>query len=169
MIELQVDQASVNRTIEHLQAVRLKIFAAVRVAMKAGMEELAGVAVVEMGAAGIQSRTGRLAENILKSPQIRETQYEISGRVTAKAPMTIGGRTFSGYLGTALDEGYSVPEVQCNMHQITEANGESFWTHGHVAFAVRPHPFLRAASASYAPTLIELIRDRIYEAIGTPA
>ena len=165
MIAYQVDQASVDRTVEHLESVRLRIFAGVREAMQEGMQGLAETAVVEMGAAGIQRRTGSLAENILKSPKIFENRWSIMGRVTAKGKMKIGGREFLGFLGTALDEGYRVPPVTCAMHEIVAADGNTFWARSHVAFDVRPHPFLRPASAAYMPTLLDLIESRIHEEI----
>lgn len=169
MIGFEVDQRSVDGTVEYLGTVRQRIFAAVRGGMKEGMEGLAGTAVAEMGAAGIQSRTNQLAENILASPQIAEDKYAIKGRVSAKGKMKLKGRTFLGFLGTALDEGYRVPAVKCAMYQITKPDGETFWARGHVAFDVKPHPFLRRASESYAPTLIDIISARIREATEVSA
>jgi hypothetical protein len=169
VIGFEVDQHSVDQTVDYLDSVRLRIFAGVRSGMKEAMEGLAGTAVAEMGAAGIQSRTNQLAENILASPQIAEDKYAIRGRVSAKGKMKLKGRTFLGFLGTALDEGYHVPAVKCPMYQIVAPDGDTFWARGHVAFDVKPHPFFRAASESYAPTLIDIISARVREATEASA
>jgi hypothetical protein len=166
MIDFAVDQSSVDRTIEHLDAVRLRIFAAVREGFEEGMVDLAGTAVAEMGAAGIQNRTGELAENILKSPRVNESRTNISGRVKAQATWKLGGRSFLGYLGTALDEGYSVPGVEGALYQFSEPGEGTLFARGHTAFDVRPHPFLRQAQEAWAPTFLELIATRVNDAVA---
>jgi len=166
MIELQVDQASVDNTIEWLESVRLKIFAGIRESMEEAMLDLAGVAVAEMTSAGIKNRTGELAENIIKSPHVSENRETIVGRVTAKADMTLAGRTFFGFLGTALDEGYHVPEVDAALYQFTEPDAGTLYSRGHMAFDIKPHPFLSRASDVYAPTLIELIETAVNDAVA---
>lgn len=166
MIELQVNQASVDNTVEWLDSVRLKIFAGIRESMEEAMLDLAGVAVAEMTAAGIKNRTGELAENIIKSPHVSENRESIFGRVTAKADMTLAGRTFFGFLGTALDEGYHVPEIDGNLYQFTEPDDGTLFRRGHVAFDIKPHPFLSQASNAYAPTLIELIEAKVNEVVA---
>lgn len=166
MIELEVNQPSVDQTVEWLESVRLKIFAGVRDAMEEGMLDLAGVVLVEMSAAGIKNRTGDLAESIIKSPKVTETATAISGRVKAEGQMKLGGRTFLGFLGTALDEGYHVPDVDGNLYQFSEPDGDTLYRRGHVAFDVKPHPFLREASEAYSPTLIELIEARVNEVVA---
>jgi hypothetical protein len=166
MIELTVDQPSVDRTVEWLESVRLKIFAGIRESMEEAMLDLAGTAVAETTSAGIENRTGELAENIIKSPKVRETAAAITGRVTAEREMTLKGRTFMGYVGTALDEGYHVPDIEGNLYQFTEPDDGTLYRRGHVAFDVKPHPFLRAASEAYAPTLIELIEAKVLEVVA---
>jgi len=161
LIGLKVDPASVDRTVEYLNAVRLRIFEQVRLGMQEAMDGLAGTALVEMTAAGIQERTGELAGNIAKSPRVRETATTITGRVTAERKMTLKGRTFMGYVGTALDEGYAVPGVEGNLLQFSGPDGETLYRRGHVAFDVRPHPFLRQASDAYQPTLMDIIAERV--------
>jgi hypothetical protein len=166
MIDFAVDQSSVDRTLEHLEAVRLRIFATVRESMEESLLDLAGTAVAEMGAAGIQNRSGELAENIIKSPRVNESATNISGRVKAEATWKLGGRSFLAYVGTALDEGYSVPPVEGSLFQFTESGEGTLFTRGHVAFDVRPHPFLRRAQEAWTPTFLDLIESRINGAVA---
>jgi hypothetical protein len=166
MITVTVDQASVTETIDHLEAVRKRIFIGVKQGMREAMEGLAGVAVAEMGAAGIENRTGELAENILKSPRIWENAGEIGGTVKAKATMKLKGRSFEGYLGTALDEGFHVKAVDGNLFRFTEPDADTLYARGHAAFDVKPHPFLQRASESFAPSIIDIIQAAVNAAIA---
>jgi hypothetical protein len=169
MIELKVDPASITNTVDYLEAVRKNIFAGVRAGMEEAMEGLAGVAVAEMGASGIQSRTGELAANILKSPRIFENASVITGRVSARGKMKLKGRTFEGFLGAALDQGFHVKAVEGSLLQFSPPGEGTLYSRGHVAFDVKPHPFLKAAADSFAPTLLDIITARVNEAIGSAA
>lgn len=166
MIEYAVDEASVTRTVEWLEAVRLKIFEGIREAMDDSMLELARVTVEEMGAAGIKNRTGELAEGIINSPQVHETPQVISGRVTAKANMSIQGRTFMGFLGTALDEGYTIPPQSDVVWAAVNGDGAEEYRHGHSTIKVEPHPFLRQAQQVWMPSFVELVEERVNEVIA---
>ena len=160
-IEFQVDQRSVDRTLEHIDAVRLRIFASVKAGMQEAMEGLAATAIDKMLAAGIQVRTGQLLENIGNSPRVTETAEFIKGSVKAEREMKLGGREFVGYVGTALDEGYTVPEFDGKLYQFTEPDAGTLYRLGHRAFDVKPHPFLREASDQFAPTILDIIQARI--------
>lgn len=160
MINFVVDQSSVEQSLEYLEAVRQRIFAQVRLGMKEAMDGLGQTAIAEMAAAGIVSRTGKLAEGFEFS-SVRENRNVIVGQLWGRRDMTIKGRTFAGYVGTALDEGYRVPEVKDTLIRFTKAGEGTFYSRGHVAFDVEPHPFLRQASEAFAPTLIEIIAERI--------
>jgi hypothetical protein len=165
MIEFKVDPRSVTNTVDYLEAVRKRIFQGVKAGMQEAMEGLAAVAVSEMGAAGIQNRTGELAADILASPKVRETVTTIRGSVRAMRTMKLGGRTFAGYVGTALDEGFHVKAVEGNLYQFTEPTEGTYYTRGHAAFDVRPHPFLKRAAQSFAPSIIDIIQMRVNEAV----
>jgi hypothetical protein len=166
VIEYQVNQASVDNTIEWLGSVRLKIFAGIRESMEESLLDLAGAAVAEMTAAGIKNRTGDLAENIIKSPRVTENQQSIFGRVTAKAEMTLAGRTFFGFLGTALDEGYHVPEFDGNIYEFTEPDAGTLYRRGHIAFDIKPHPFLSQAADAWAPSFIEIVEATVNQVVA---
>lgn len=169
MIELKVDQASVDRTVDYLEAVRQRIFAAVHAGMEEAMEGLAGEAINQLEAAGIHSRTGQLLENIGNSPRVTETTDLIIGKVKAEREMKLGGRTFIGYVGTALDEGFHVKAVPGHLYQFTEPDADTLFTQGHQAFDVKPHPFLKRAIEAYESPLMDIIRARVQEAIGGAA
>lgn len=164
MIEFKVDPRSVTNTVDYLEAVRKRIFEGVRAGMTEAMEGLAAVTVAEMGAAGIQNRTGELAADILASPKVTENATTIRGRVRAMRTMKLGGREFAGFVGTAIDEGFHVKAVEGSLYQFTEPTEGTFFTRGHAAFDVRPHPFLKRAADSFAPSIIDLIQMRVNEA-----
>lgn len=166
MIELAVDQSSVEHTIDWLEAVRLKIFAGIKDAMIDKIEDLAAITVAEMTAAGIHRKTGALVEDILESPGTGENAKEIWTRVLPKSNMTLAGRTFFGYLGTALDEGYHVPPIDGAIYQFTDPDGETLFRRGHVAFDVKPHPFLRESQKIWEPGFFDFVEQRINEVIA---
>lgn len=166
MIDFYVDQASVEQSVEYLETVKLRIFEAVHTGMKEAMDELAKVTVEEMSAAGIQSRSGELAENILQSPKVEENDWTITGRVKAKAKIKRGGATFLADLGSYLDKGIRVPKVESGPFQFASNSAELIWARGHKAFKVPAHQFLRRASESFESPLIEIISERVKEAVG---
>lgn len=169
MIELKVDQASVDRTVDYLEAVRQRLFAGVRTGMLEAMEGLAGEAINQLEGAGIHSRTGQLLENIGNSPSVEETTHLMIGKVKAEREMKLHGRTFLGYVGTALDEGYHVMAVPGHLYQFTEPDVNTLYTRGHQAFDVKPRPFLVRAIEAYKSPLMDIIRARVQEAIGGAA
>jgi hypothetical protein len=167
MLEVKVDQKSVDTTIDYMEAVKQRIFAAIRTGMAEGMELLAANAVEEMGAAGIQNRTGALAENILKSPRVTEDADFIRGRVSAVSLVKArGGGLYYNNLGNILDMGFHDPQTKSPLHQFTESDGETFWARGHVAFDVKPHPFFRRAVEVSESPIMDIIRARVAEAVG---
>ncbi len=164
MLQVVIEQRSVDQVEEYLEKTKLKIFAKMHDGMQEAMEGLAGEAVYQAMAAGIHARTGQLFTDMLNSAKVRETPELIIGRVTTKSEMTSGGRKFPGYLGTALDEGFHVPPVKGKLFQFTAASGETFYARGHAAFDVKPHPFLHRAREVFTAPIMEIIAARVAEA-----
>ena len=164
MLRLVVEQRSVDSVVGYVERVKLRIFAQMRLGMQEAMEGLAGEAVSQASAAGIQARTGALFTDILNSPRVKETPELITGTVRTQSDMTSGGRKFKGYLGTALDEGFHVRAVSGKLFQFTAANSDTLYSMGHVAFDVAPHPFLREAKEAFTSPIMEIIAARVAEA-----
>jgi hypothetical protein len=165
MIEFKVDPRSITNTVDYLEAVRKRIFEGVRSAMEEGIEELGEVAKAGMSAAGIQSRTGALMES-LEWHSVEESATKIYSSIRPVTPAKVEGRdvpTF--YLATALDEGFHVKAVEGKTFQFTKADGGTLFSRGHVAFDVKPRPFLRQSVQSFAPVLLDLIQARVNEAV----
>jgi hypothetical protein len=164
MLQIVIEQSSVDGVAAYLDRVKLRIFANMKLGMQEAMEGLAAEAVTQASAAGIQARTGALFRDILESPKVKETAELIVGRVSAESEMTSGGRKFRGYLGTALDEGFHVSVVEGKLFQFTPPGAETRFTRGHVAFDVAPHPFLSRAKQAFADPIMEIIAARVAEA-----
>ena len=164
-----IDPRSVDETVDYIGAVKQRILEAVRGAMTESMQLLAETAVEQMAGAGIQSRTGALESNILRSPRVTENESYIRGRVLAMALVKAkGGAEYWQNLGNILDLGFRDPKVKSAPHQIVAFDGGTFWAQGHAAFSVRPHPFFkRSLSVAEAP-IMELIRSRVAEAAPGP-
>lgn len=164
MLQIVIEQRSVDSVVGYVERVKQRIFAQMHLGMQEAMEGLAGEAVSQASAAGIQARTGQLFSDILNSPKVRETAELIIGRVTAESEMTSGGRKFKGYLGTAIDEGFSVRAVSGKLFQFTASDGNTLYSRGHTAFDVKPHPFLRQAKEAFTDPIMEIISARVAEA-----
>jgi hypothetical protein len=162
MLDLKINPASVDSTIEHMQAVKQRIFEAVREGMAEGMNLLAENTVQALEGSGVQSRTGALESNILSSPRVAETEFMIMGRVTAMAPVKArGGQMYYTNLRNILNRGFHEPAQKSPVHQIVEAGSDTFWARGHVAFDVRAHPFYRQAVEISESPIMDLIRERV--------
>ncbi len=164
MLQIIVEQRSVDTAVEYVERVKQRIFQKMREGMQEAMEGLAAEAVSQASGAGIQSRTGQLFTDILSSPRVKETAELIIGTVDAQSEMTSGGRKFRGYLGTALDEGFHVKAVEGKLFQFTAANSSTLYSMGHTAFGVSPHPFLRQAKEVFSAPIMEIIASRVAEA-----
>jgi len=164
MLQLVVEQSSVDSVVGYVERVKLRIFEKMHQGMQEAMEGLATETVSQASAAGIQSRTGQLFTDILNSPRVKETAELITGTVNAKSEMTVGGRKFKGYLGTALDEGFHVTAVEGKLFQFTAAGSDTFFSVGHTAFDVQPHPFMRQAKEAFTAPIMEIIAARVAEA-----
>lgn len=165
MIELKVDQRSVDNTLGYLDAVGVRILENVRAAMEESMEGLAAETIEQMIGAGIQSRTGQLLENIGNSARVKETAEFIYGSVSARREMKLGGRTFLGFVGTAIDEGFHVRAVEGNLYEFTEPDAGTLYARGHAAFDVKPHPFLAQSQQAYEAPIMDAIRAAIVEGL----
>lgn len=158
--------ANPDGALDYLERTKQRIFAGMREGMQEAMDTLAGGAVQEAAAAGVRARTGQLFSDILASPRIRETADAIRGTISTASEMTSGGRKFKGYLGTAIDEGFHVRAVQARSpYEFTDADGETFFTRGHIAFDVKPHPFLRRTKEAFTQPIFDIIEARVAEAI----
>lgn len=181
MITLVLDPRSVDETVDYLEHSRQRILAAVKEGMLEAMEGLAGEAVAKFYEAGLKSQTGQTVENIEASPEVTSDEQRVRGRVSAERDITLGGRK-SKHIGLWFQEGYHVPEVRDrrkpgsrrrdharagDIYQFTEPDGSTFWTTGHKAFDVRPHPFLNPALEQYGPAISEIIQRRIDEALAS--
>lgn len=168
MLQLVIEQRSVDQVQGYIERTKLRIFEKMREGMQEAMEGLAGETVYQAAAAGIQNRTGDLFTDILNSPKVSESAEAITGRVSVLSEMTSGGRKFKGYLGTALDEGFHDPAVDPSKYkgpfEFTSADGDTLYSRGHVAFDVKPHPFLRQAKESYTSPIMEIIEAAVAEA-----
>jgi hypothetical protein len=175
VLQIVIEQRSVDSTVAYVERVKMRIFAQMKLGMQEAMQGLAAEAVTQASAAGIQARTGALFADILSSPTVSESAELIVGRVSTRSDMTIKGRTFEGYLGTALDEGYVVPSAVPEGSKIDAAQGTAKvfqfitqggtrFTFGHRAIRVRPRPFLRRAKEIFASPIMEIIAARVAEA-----
>jgi hypothetical protein len=176
MLQVVIEQRSVDSVVSYIERTKQRIFQKMREGMQEGMEGLAGEAVYQATAAGIHNKTGQLFTDMLNSPKVGENADVIWGRVSTKSDMTVKGRTFEGYLGTALDQGFTVPSAvpsgrkidgaqgDAKVYQFAPADGESRFTFGHAAFKVAPHHFLRRAKEEFASPIMEIIERRVAEA-----
>lgn len=130
--------------------------AGIRTGMKEAVEGLSWTVADKLQGNPIVSRSGKLLGAILGSAKVTETETYIKG--------TVSGMVDGKPRGLWLEEGVSIPAVQCRLYQFTQADGTSHWAHGHGAFKIAPHPFLNPSLIEYKPTIIDIIRQRIAEA-----
>ena len=184
MIELQVDQASVNRTIEYLQAVRLKIFENVLEAMQAGKDDLAVAVVMAAVDQGIQARTGKYFDEVLASASAGDIGPEINCSVEIDSTMGMQAK----HIGIWLSKGFHDPAVKLSdtgqrrkyrkalrngwnasgyMHKAfcISAGGSIKWASAHKAFDVRPRPFPQQALEAWLPSFLETVKGAIAAAV----
>ncbi len=175
MLELRLEQRSVDATGEYLERVKLRIFAKMQEGMQEAMEGLAAEAVSQAEAAGIHSRSGQLFESILDSPRVKDAPEFVRGTVSAEK----GAK----HVGLWMEEGYSVPAVKLSdsgqrrrfnrspragfLHRafkFTASDGAVVWAAGHKAFTVAPHPFMNRAIQAFKAPIMDIIRERVAEA-----
>jgi hypothetical protein len=165
MLQVIIEQRGVDTVVSYIERTKQRIFQKMREGMEEAMQGLAGEAVYQASAAGIHNKTGQLFTDILNSPKVGENADAIFGRVRTKSEMTSGGRKFEGYLGTALDEGFRVPATKkTKVFQFAAADGDTIYSRGHVAFDVKPHPFLARAKEEFTAPIFEIIERRVAEA-----
>jgi hypothetical protein len=157
MLELTVDQESVDQVVEHVDVVRQRILTGIRGAMQQSMEGLAWNVADKLFGNPIVSRSGQLLGAILGSPKVTETPEVIRGTVTAD----VGKK----HLGIWLEEGTHVPAVEGKLYEFTEPDEGSFWAHGHQAFQVKPHPFMNPSLREYRDAIYQNIANAIGEAL----
>jgi hypothetical protein len=160
-----LDPASVDETIAYVEEARERILQAIRQGMREAMEGLADVSIEEFYAAGLKSRTGQTVENIEYSPKVSETSTVIRGTVAAEKDITLGGKK-SKHIGLWMEEGTHVPEVKDVLFGFTEPQGgKTFFTRGHRAFDMQPHPFLNPALAKFETTITDIIQQAVEGAL----
>jgi hypothetical protein len=167
VIAFEVDPKSVASSLSYIESVKQNILEAVRAGMAEGMDVLAENTVDAMHSAGIEKRSGDLEERVLKSPRVTEDEAFIRGRVSAHSLVKArGGKEYINNLGNILNMGFREKAVKkVPMHEITAADGDTYWARGHRAFDVKPHPFFRrAVEVSEAP-IMDLIRNRVADAV----
>jgi hypothetical protein len=152
-----LDPASVTQTTEYLEEAKYKILEAVREGMKEAMINLAWNVAGKLQGDPIITHTGGLLDAILNSPRVTETAELVRG--------TVSSDVNKKHIGLWLEEGTHVPAVLRTLYEFTEPDGETFFTHGHQAFDVKPHPFMNPALEESQPMILETIRTRIEEAL----
>jgi len=152
-VRMVLDPASVDETVSYVEQTRERILDAIRVAMLEAMHDLAWNVADKMQGDPIVSRSGELLGAILASPSVSVKSATITGSVWSD----VGEK----HVGLWLEEGTHVKAVTGKLFQFTEPDGKTFFTRGHRAFDVKPHPFLN-------PTLHEsetMITDLIQQAV----
>lgn len=158
MLDIEIDQSSVDRVIDYMEQIKLRIFAGVRQGMMEAMTGLAEQTVEEMATAGIANRSGELEAAILRSPGVVENDTAIRGRVSTQV-----GRK---QVGIWLDAGIIEPAVTGHTYQFAEPDGNTFYTRGHRAFDVKPRPFIRESLRAYESTIFSIIQAKVDEAVA---
>jgi hypothetical protein len=155
MIDFAIDEAPV---LDYLEATRTRILAGIRTGMQEAMEGLAWNVADKLQGSPIVSRSGALLGAILGSPHVTETAEVIRGTVSSD----VGEK----HIGLWLEEGTHVKAVEGKLFQFTAADGQSVFTHGHRAFQVKAHPFLNPSLEEYKPTIMNIIAQKIGEAVN---
>jgi hypothetical protein len=158
VIQFAIDEASVDRVEDYLEQTRQNILAGIRIGMREAMEGLSWDVADKLQGSPIVSRTGKLLGAILGSPKVSETADVIRGTVSSD----VGQK----HIGLWLEEGTSVKAVEGKLFHFTTADGKSVFTHGHKAFKVAPHPFLNPSLAEYKSTIMEIISQKVGEALS---
>lgn len=158
MIAGNVDATGV---LDYLEATKLNIFAALRVGMGEAMVGLSYVVAGHTGGDPIISRSGKFVGAVLGSPKVTEREAYIKGTVSGM----VGGKP----MGVWFDEGTKVPAVAGTLFHFTAADGDSVFTHGHQAFQVAPHPIMNPSLREYSPTIMEIISEKVAEAVNVSA
>jgi hypothetical protein len=172
MLQLIVEQSSVDTAIEYIERVKQRIFEKMREGMQEAMEGLAAEAVTQASADGIQARSGAFFRGILESPSMLDNAEFIQGRVTVDDTQ---GRRMK-HLGLWLVEGYHVPAVALanlkknrEFHRgdefmFTASNGATVFSRSHAAFDVKERPFLHQAKEAFSSPIMQIIAARVAEA-----
>lgn len=156
MINLVIDQASVDSVQSYVEKVRLRILDGIRTGMQEAMQGLAWTVADKLSGNPIVSRSGELLGAVLGSPKVTETPQVIRGTVTAE----VGKK----HLGIWLEEGTHVPAVAGKLFQFTPPDGETVYSRGHRAFDVKPHPFMNPSLQEFKAPIMEIISARVAEA-----
>ena len=156
MLTFTLDPSSVDATVDHVEAVRHRILAAIREGMMEAMQGLAWTVADKLSGNPIVSRSGELLGAILGSPKVTETAEIIRGTVSSD----VGAQ----HLGLWLEEGTHIKAVEGKLYGFTPPDGKTFFTHGHRAFSIKPHPFMNPSLREYKSTIMEIIVAKVAEA-----
>lgn len=159
MINLRLDPASVDEVQDYLEVTRTRILAAIRSGMGEAMQALAYNVADKFSGNPIVSRSGDLLGGILGSPHVSETNEVIRGTVSA---IGADGKP----VGLWLEEGTHVEAVDGTLFQFTEADEGTFYSRGHRAFDVKPHPFMNPSLREMKQPIMDIIAARLSEALA---
>jgi hypothetical protein len=158
LIELELNQQSVNDVLEEVDQVRQRILEQIREGMLEAMERLAWVVVGHLGGDPIVSRSGQLFGAIVGSPKVTETSDVIRGTVTSDVGLK--------HIGLWLEEGTHVPAVEAKLFEFSEPGAAELFSHGHRAFEVEAHPFMNPSLRDDQAAIMQILADHIAEAIA---
>jgi hypothetical protein len=152
-LALYLDPASVDQTQEYINQVRQRILAGLRAGMMEAMEGLAWNVADKLSGNPIVSRSGDLLGAVIASPHVSETAEILRGTVHAD----VGAK----HVGLWLEEGTHVPAVENHIFGFSPTNGETVFTRGHKAFAVRPHPFMNPSLHEFEGRIIQILTESV--------
>jgi hypothetical protein len=156
-VRMVLDPASIDETVSYVEQTRERILDAIRTSMLEAMHDLAWNVADKLQGDPIVSRSGELLGAILASPSVTVKSESITGSVWSD----VGEK----HIGLWLEEGTHVPAVDGKLFQFTEPDGKTFFTRGHRAFDVKPHPFLNPALHESETMIFELIQQAVDGAI----
>ena len=159
MIQLVVEQSSVDGVQAYVERVKQRVLAGIETGMQESMEGLAWTVADKLQGNPIMSRSGDLLGAVLASPKVKVYATAIRGTVSTKGAKP--GRN----LGLWLEEGTHVPGVRGKLFAFTPPDGETVFTRGHKAFDVKPHPFMNPSLKEYKAQILQTIADRVAEAL----
>jgi hypothetical protein len=164
MMRLDLNEASLNATCDHLETIRLNILAGIVSGMMGGMQLLAGAVGAKLQGNPIGVKTGNLLHAVLASPRVIQTETYIKGEVSTQSAKFRN-------LGLWLELGTKFPTKGNTdaypsqfLHSVSAANPASIAKHGHGAFRIEPKPFFNNTFEDVSPTILESIYHRIAEA-----
>jgi hypothetical protein len=143
MIDIRIDPASTSQVLDHMDLVRERLLVHVREGMKQAMHGLAENVGGKLQGDPIHSHSGDLLAAVLKSPRVWENGRSIGGTVSANVGQfdSRNLRRNPALAAAALARRLS---------------GED---------RVRAYPFLGPSLEEYAPTITQIIQEKVADAV----